>query len=242
MYTIAIIAVICAYIVKGMCGFANTVVFSTIMSFTTNNINISPIDLIVGYPSNIYIAWKERKSISAKVFVPLAVMVVIGSIPGILFLSKGNVTLIKTIFGFAVVLIGIEMLLREMQKEKKKTSKFLLVIIGIITGLLCGLFGIGAFLVAYTSRTTDNKAQFRGNTCIVFLIEGTVRIVLYSLTGIINIIVLKRAVMLLPFMVIGLAIGTFLSNKSSEKIVKKAIIIVLILSGISIILNNVRLF
>jgi len=71
----AIIAVICAYIVKGMCGYANTLVFSTIMSFTTNNINISPLELIVGYPSNILIAWKERKAVSAKVCVPLSILV-----------------------------------------------------------------------------------------------------------------------------------------------------------------------
>lgn len=238
MLIVAIIAVICAYIIKGMCGFANTLIFSTIMSFTTSNINITPIDLIVGYPSNIFIVWKERKSISTKIFLPLAGMVVAGVLPGVLFLSKGNVTLVKTLFGFVVFFIGIEMFLRDIQKEKKKSSKLLLTIIGIMTGLLSGLFGIGALLVAYTSRTTENKNQFRGNTCMVFLIESSVRIILYTVTGIINLAVIKKAVILLPFMLIGLFIGTMLSNKSSEKLIKKAVIIVLILSGISIIINN----
>ncbi len=187
MLIVSIIAVICAYIIKGMCGFANTLIFSTIMSFTTSNINISPIDLIVGYPSNIFIVWRERKSISTKIFLPLAGMVVVGVIPGVLFLSKGNVTLIKTLFGFVVFFIGIEMFLRDMQKEKKKSSKLLLTVIGIMTGLLSGLFGIGALLVAYTSRTTENKNQFRGNTCMVFLIESTIRIILYTVTGIISV-------------------------------------------------------
>jgi uncharacterized membrane protein YfcA len=241
MDAVAVIAIICAFIVKGMCGFANTLVFSSIMSFTSNNINITPVELIVGYPSNIYIAWKERKGISPKVCLPLACFVIIGIIPGVLFLQTGDTEVIKTLFGFVVVFLGIEMLLRERQKEKRKSSRLLLAIIGIISGMLCGLFGIGAFLVAYISRTTDNQQQFRGNICIVFLLENTVRIILYSLTGILNFGILKQAILLLPFMVIGLVIGMLLSKKSTEQFVKKLVIILLILSGISLIVNNFRL-
>jgi uncharacterized protein len=241
MLLLSIIAIICAYIVKGMCGFANTLVFSTLMSFSTSNINITPMELVVGYPSNLYIAWKERKGISLKVWLPLAIMVIAGIIPGVIFLKNGDTNLIKTLFGFAVVFIGIEMLFRERQKDKKASSRLLLTVIGIISGILCGLFGIGVFLVAYISRTTNNQKQFRGNICVVFLIENTFRIILYSLTGILNLSILKQAVILLPFMVIGLSIGTVLSKKASEKLVKKAVIILLILSGISLVINNLRL-
>ena len=41
-----IIATVCAYFVKGLCGFANTLVFTTILGFTMNNINISPLEEI----------------------------------------------------------------------------------------------------------------------------------------------------------------------------------------------------
>ena len=58
-----IIASILAFFVKGLCGFANTLVFSTILSFQNNNINISPVDLLIGYPPNIIMAYKERKNI-----------------------------------------------------------------------------------------------------------------------------------------------------------------------------------
>lgn len=239
MNIITIVAVISAYIVKGMSGFANTLIFSTIMSFSTNNINITPLELIVGYPSNIYIAYKERNSISAKVCVPLSLLVIIGSIPGAIFLKNTDAGTIKTLFGFAVVLIGIEMLMRERQKEKRESSKVVLFIIGIISGVLCGLFGIGAFLVAYISRTTSNQNQFRGNICMVFFVENTFRIVLYSMTGILNLMILKQALMLIPFMIIGLLTGIFLSHKSSEKIVKNFVIVLLIFSGISLIINNI---
>lgn len=235
---LAIIAVICAFMVKGMCGFANTLVFSTMLSFTSNNITITPVELLVSFPSNIYIAWKERKEISYKIWLPLAAYVLIGILPGLLFLKMGDTRHLKVLFGFIVALLGVEMFLRERQKEPKKTSKTILAVIGIISGILCGLFGIGAFLVAYITRTTKNQSQFKGNLCVVFLVENIFRIILYTASGILHLAIIKQAVVLLPFMIIGLTGGTLLAKKVSEKRLKKAVILLLILSGVSLVANN----
>lgn len=242
MDIIAVIAVFLAYVVKGMCGFANTLVFSTIIGFTRNNINISPLELIVGYPSNMVIAWKERKSASAKIFVPLSVLVVAGMIPGAMFLKNGNTQFIKLLFGFAVVFIGIEMLLRDYQKNSKNTTPLVFGLLGVLSGLLCGLFGIGALLAAYVSRTTENSSQFKGNICIVFWVENTIRIVLYTLLGIINFELFKDALILMPFMLAGLFAGMFLGKKFSEAAVKRIVISLLILSGISLLINSAVMF
>jgi len=242
MEILTMAAVLLAYIVKGMCGFANTLVFSTIMSFSTTNINISTLDLIVGYPSNILIAWKEKKSVSAKICVPLSILVILGSIPGAIFLKNGNTQLIKTVFGFAVVLIGVEMFLREYQKRKQKSSRPVLFIIGIVSGLLCGMYGIGAFLAAYVSRTTENSSAFKGNISVVFWVENTFRIILYTVTGIITWDVCQKALLLMPFMLAGLLIGMLAAKYTDEKIVKRIIIIMLILSGISLILSSLGVF
>ncbi|MFA9377515.1 MAG: sulfite exporter TauE/SafE family protein [Lachnotalea sp.] len=233
-----IIAVICAYIVKGMCGFANTLVFSSMLAFRTSNINIAPVELVIGYPANIIIAWKEKKSLSTKIWLPLSCLVIAGSIPGIFLLKGGNITLLKIIFGFVIVFIGVEMFFREYQKKQMKSSPLVLGVIGIASGILCGLFGIGALLAAYIGRTTDNTNSFRGNLCIVFLVENTFRIVLYSLTGIINSNTIKTAVLLMPFMLLGLVIGNQLTKVFNEKMVKKFVIVLLILSGVSLIVKN----
>ena len=54
-----IIATLAAFYIKGLCGFANTLVFTSILSFGVANINISPVELILGYPTNMTISWKE---------------------------------------------------------------------------------------------------------------------------------------------------------------------------------------
>ncbi|MDD3412304.1 MAG: sulfite exporter TauE/SafE family protein, partial [Eubacteriales bacterium] len=91
--------VLIAYFVKGMCGFANTLIISTLMSFRADNIAISPIDLVLGGPANILIAWRERASVRLRVWLPLAAMVVLGTLPGIFFLKVGDAGLIKALLG-----------------------------------------------------------------------------------------------------------------------------------------------
>lgn len=70
-----IIAAVAAYFIKGLCGFANTLVFTSILSFGASNSNISPIDLLLGYPTSLILTWKNRKSLDPKVYLPLAALV-----------------------------------------------------------------------------------------------------------------------------------------------------------------------
>lgn len=229
-------AAVCAYFVKGLCGFANTLVFSTILSFSTNNVNISPVELVLGLPSNIMISYKERKSVQWKVCLPLAGLVLLGDIPGILLLKNTNTQVIKGIFGFVIIAIWVEMLLREYMRKTKK-SQLLLITVGILSGILCGLYGIGALLAAYMGRVTDNSSSFKGNLCIVFLIDNLFRLVMYGVTGIITLATLKQSVVLFPFMALGLFLGMKGSSFLDEKKIKKLVIIMLILSGVSLIVT-----
>lgn len=233
------IATICAFFVKGLCGFANTLVFTTILSFGNNNINISPVELLLGYPTNVIMAWKERKSIKWSICLPLAAMVLIGSIPGVLFLKNVDTGMIKILFGIVIVVIALEMLLRELRPQKGKQSKVVLTIIGILSGILCGLYGIGALLGAYLSRVTDDSHSFKANICMVFLVENTFRIILYCAWGIITLHILKQAVILIPFVLGGLVLGMLSSKVLDEKIVKKLVIIMLMVSGVALIINSI---
>ncbi|MDI3536711.1 MAG: uncharacterized protein PWP30_1193 [Eubacteriaceae bacterium] len=234
-----IVAVICAYIVKGMCGFANTIVFTSILSFQNDNINITPVDLLIGIPSNILLAVRERKAVKLKLWLPLAALVLIGSLPGIFLLKYGDVVFIKILLGIVITGLGIEMLFREFHRQRSKSSPMGIFIIGLLSGFITGLFGIGALLAAYMGKTTDSPDAFRGNLCMVLLTDNLFRLIMYSLTGIITLKIVKNAMILFPFMLIGLGLGIQLSKILDEKIVKVIIICMLIVSGLSLIAVNV---
>lgn len=234
-----IIAALCAFFVKGLCGFANTLVFTTILSFGNDNINISPIELLLGYPTNAILAWKERRAVKWNICIPLAALVIVGSIPGILFLKNADTAVIKIVFGFVIIGIGMEMLLGEIRSKKRKQSKVMLGVVGILAGLLCGLYGIGALLGAYINRVTDDSHSFKANICVVFLIENTFRIILYAILDIISFQTLKQAFVLMPAMLLGLASGMLCSKILNEKLVKKIVLVMLILSGLALVANSI---
>lgn len=239
---LGLFAAFAAMFVKGLSGFGNTLVFTPLMNFQYDSKLISPVDLLIGMPANAYMAWRERKSISLKIALPLVILIYIGLIPGTIFLNIGDVRLLKVILGVAIVVLGIEMLLREKQMKsgvKKKSNPLVLGIIGLGSGVLCGLFGVGAFLTAYLNRTTNNSSQFRANFCIVFLLENIARFSLYLYSGILTWESAKFAVMLLPACALGLAVGILASRKIPEQHAKKVVSILLVLTGLSLTLQNI---
>lgn len=236
-----IIATLVAFYIKGLCGFANTLVFTSIMGFGANNVAISPVELLLGYPSNLILTFNNRHKLNKYVYIPLAALVLVGSIPGAFLLKNVDARYIKIVFGFVVILLGIEMFLREKKSGQMKESKLILGVIGILSGVLCGLFGVGALLAAYVGRVTKTSDEFKANISAVFIVENTFRIVLYSVLGIITFSNLKQALIMVPFMLAGLFAGIGSGRVLDEKIVKRLVIVLLIISGVALILMNIKL-
>ena len=231
-----IIAALAAFFVKGLCGFANTLVFTTILSFGQNNLAISPVELLLGYPTNAILAWKERRAIDWKLCLPLCAMVLAGCLPGAFLLKNVDARAIKIFFGVVIVLIALEMLLRKGSTGKQ--NRWVMLMIGILSGMLCGLFGVGALLGAYLSRVTDDTHAFKGNMCIVFFVENTFRLILYIASGIITLGTLQQALWLGPVMLVSLWLGMKAGHVLNEKTAKKIVLVMLIISGIALIINS----
>jgi len=232
------IAAFTAYFIKGLCGFANTLIFTTILSFGTTNANISPVDLLLGYPANLILTWKNRRSLDPKVFLPLTILVLAGSIPGAIMLRNVDARPIKLVFGVVVIALGMEILSRELSKKRARSSKWVLAIIGVTAGMLCGLFGVGALLAAYVSRVTENDESFKANISAVFIVDNTFRIILYKALGLLTQDTLKSVILLIPFALLGLFTGIKCCGHMNDKKVRKLTTVLLILSGISLVLKN----
>lgn len=231
-------AAIVAYFVKGLCGFANTLVFTSVLSFGTGNVNISPVDLVMGYPANLILTWKNRKKLDSKVYVPLSGLVLAGSIPGAFILKNTETHMIKVIFGGVVIGLGVEMLVREYNKKSMNTSRYVMWILGILAGLLCGMFGVGALLAAYVSRVTDDSVSFKANISAVFIVENTFRIILYGSMHILTFHTVKMSLILIPCALFGMFTGVKCSSIIEEKRVSRITAVLLIISGISLMLKN----
>ena len=238
MFALMAVSAVLAYFVKGLCGFANTLVFSTCMGFFKSNLDISPIELVLGFPASCIEVYRQRRSVRLKMWLPAALALVAGAIPGILLLKNTSPQLLKVFFGIMVMALAVEMLLREMSGRKYRPNRAVEAIVCALAGLMCGLFGIGALAAAYFSRTTHDSSEFKGNLCAVFLTDNVFRIVMYSIFGILTPSVLLTVAKLLPFAALGLFLGIKCAGRISEKAVKKCVIVLLLLSGLSLLILN----
>ncbi len=228
------IATLAAFFIKGLCGFANTLIFQSILSFTTDNINISPVELLLSYPSNMLLAWTERKHLKTRIWLPISIMILAGSIPGVFLLKNLDGRYVKIVCGIVIVLAGIDMMLRK-DTTPKQPSRVSFVINGILAGLLCGIYGIGIILATYLNKITSNTHEFKGNMGMVFVIENTFRVILYIATGIITLEVAKEALILLPISIFAVLLGIKSATFLDEKVARKIVIVLLIISGAAMV-------
>ena len=124
------------------------------------------------------------------------------------------------------------------EAQGNKANGSAIYIIGIISGVLMGLFGIGALLAAYIGRQTGNRSNYRGNLCFVFVIDNLFRLLMYCINGLINFKILAVSLSLLPAVAIGMFFGRKIDSKISDKTVKNSVIALLFISGIVYIVKN----
>ncbi len=232
-----LIAAFCAFFVKGVCGFANTLVFTSLLSFGSANIEITPVDLLLGYPPNLVMMLRGRKTLQPRVILPLIALILAGDAAGAVLLKTVDIGRIKILFGVAVIAVALEMLTRE-HRPKRKSSPFALAFIAVLSGVMSGLFGVAALMVAYVTRVTENSASMKANISAVFAADNTFRLILYLAMGIVTVSSLKTALTLLPAALLGLFFGIRCGGKLKEDRVKKLVILLLLASGAALIVNN----
>lgn len=120
MHPMMFFAVLAAYFVKGLSGFANSLVFGSIMNFFTTNLNIVPVDLLLGTPSNLILALHSRREIRWKTALILAAFMTVGTLPGVFLLKNGDDRMLKIVLGILILCLGVEMLTRDRRKAPRE--------------------------------------------------------------------------------------------------------------------------
>lgn len=234
------VVVFIAYFIKGITGFGNTLVMAPLFSFVVSNRFTTPVDLLISIPTNIYLVWRNRKSLNFRTVAPMSLMLLTGVVPGILLLKTGNDLLLKSVLGLVIIALGIEMLYRKpVQQGSGKGNKVLLIIVGLASGVLAGMYGISAFLVAYISRTSEDRGQFRANLCSLFLVDNIFRLFWYSAAGLMTLEIMKFTALILPAVALGMYVGTKVDTGLKEETVRKATIYLLIVSGAVLLARSI---
>lgn len=225
-----------AFIIKGLVGFGNPLLSGPLLAMKLDNRVITPGNLLLDLPVNTYIVVKNRHSFDAKVALPVAFWIILGVIPGTMFLKLSSPWVIKALLGVFIIGLGIEMLTRDRAKAIAP-SKAVRAVISLVSGVMAALFGINLLFLAYLERVAENRQQFRTNVCFVFLIENAFRAVVYFWNGLFTPMTLAITAISIPAAVLGIYVGGRIDKRMDEKLAKKLVIAVFILGGASILIK-----
>ena len=234
------LAALVGYFVKGVAGIGNTLVVTSVMAYSRSNAEITPVELLLCVPTNLVVLWVNRRGINWRLTIAPLVMVLLGDILGVMLLKNVDVGVLKIIFGVVLILLSVEMLWRELRGKSGEAARpAVMLVLGIMAGVLCGMFGVGALVAAYFARVTTDDSTYKGSMSVVFAVENLFRVVAYSVTGLLTSQSLINAAMLLPFMAAGLFLGIKVSGKLNARTMRLIITGMLLLSGIPLLLTSV---
>lgn len=225
-----------SYTIKGLVGFGNPLLSNPLMAMRLDNRVITPANLILDIPVNAYIVWKNRKGLSLKTALPVAMWIMIGVIPGTLFLKVGSPWVIKALLGIVIIGLGLEMLTRDSSK-KSKDNVIIRSVISFSSGIMAGLFGINMLFLSYFERVSIDRQQFRSNVCFVFLLENIFRFLVYLVSGMFTLFSLQITLISIPAALLGVWCGSRIDKSMQEHTIKNLVIGVFILGGVSILIK-----
>lgn len=234
IYIFAVVAF--AFVIKGLVGFGDPLLYNPLLSVHLDNKYISPGLLPVSLLLNAIIVYRSRHSIHPKKLLPIIFWIILGVIPGTLLLKYATSWVLKVVLGVLIILLGLEMLTRSEEATSKPNNIFMAVM-SFLSGVSSALFGINLLFLVYLERTTTDRDEFRGSICLVFLVESIFRLISYTLGGIITPFAVEIAAIALPAALIGTWVGIQIDKRIDDTLIRKLIVYVFIIGGVSTVIR-----
>ena len=230
------VVIMIAYIVKGLVGFGDPLLSNPLLAMRLDNKDITPALLPVSLILNAVIVWKNRHSLALRTVAPIAFWVMLGTIPGTLLLKVSAPWILKAVLGVFIMGLGVEMLTRK-ENSSSQPNAVAQAVICFASGMMGGLFGINLLFLVYLERTAKGRGKFRGSICFVFLVENIFRMIVYGANGVFTPLSWQIAALSIPAALIGMWIGGCIDRHIDETQIRRIIIYVFILGGLSVLVK-----
>ena len=225
--------VLIGHFIKGLSGFASALFAIPLLALFLDIKFVVPVFLLFDFISGIVLTISTRRFIDKKTVLLLFSGLLIGTALGTYFLVSFGSEVLKRIFGVVVILFALKILILENEGTRRKISKLWAPVSGIAGGCTGAMFGLnGPPLVFYLAHQLKDKQVFRATIYAAFFVDACYRLILYSFNGLVTVEVVKSALYLTPFLLLGLLLGSKLHARINENIFRKIIALILVVTGI----------
>ena len=224
-----------AYLVRGICGFGSGLIAIPVLSLMFPLKVAVPLVVMLDYLASAGQGASLRQIIQWREIALLIVPALIGVSAGLLIFHKADAELLTRFLGGFVFLYALYAL---WGPEMPRASSWWALPAAFSGGAVGTLFGTGGpFYVTYLKARQLDKNAFRATFACIFILDGAARVTGYVGTAVVDIQLLFLLAMSLPVMILGMYLGGKIHTSLSAEIFTRAISILLLASGASLMLR-----
>ena len=192
--------------------------------------------LLVNLPAELWVVRSSWQRISWRGVLVIFIGVVIGTPLGTFLLRWGDARFLLIVLGVFLVAVGAVFIFIRDTRERQ-LPRWVAGPIGVISGVLTGLFGTGGPpLILYYRLQGVDKAAFRGHLMAIFLLMTAVRVPSYAAFGLITEPRLWSALAVLPAVILGALIGNRIHLRIEEDTFRRLVSAALLIIGLLLLI------
>lgn len=226
---------ITAYIMRGITGFGSGLIAIPLLALMFPITIAVPMVGFLDYTASLAHGLKLRNNIRWKLILPLLPFSLSGVLLALYLFNTIDAQILKKFLGGFIISYALYTLLT--LKPHTHSSVFWAIPGGTFGGLIGTLFGTGGpFYVIYLQLQGLGKTTFRATIATIFFLDGSTRIVAYSISGFYSLDTMLLIAVSLPIMAIGMTIGGHIHTNISHQSIQKGIGVLLLFSGSALLL------
>lgn len=221
--------------VQGATGFGFALVTMSILPLFMDLTDLTVVTILLGLVVNFSIIYSLKGGVNFKVLLTPLITSIIGRQIGTIILLEYDNQYLRTILSMTIIIVSLYFLIWGHVRIRPNmiNGSFC----GILSGILGGLYGLpGPPLVIYYFSSLDESREYSATTQATIALSSLYSIFLHMRYGNINADIIKLALIGIIAVSAGSLLGASLFKKIDRELLKKAIYLVLIITGLATLL------
>lgn len=227
---IGVVAAASAGLLRGATGFGSALVIAPVLSHLLGPQQAVVISLMIGASATLFMAPRHRTSVNWPVVTSAGLAGLVLLIPGVMLLRLADPEIMKRVIGLVTLAAALLMLLFHARSLPSGPVPQMLA--GALGGLLMGATSMGGPpVVLYLVSRHDSSEEKKANVIYVVGLLEVGALVLFAISGGIEMASLRLFALFLPAFAVGMYLGRMAFGFIGERY-RSVVLVVLLLIGL----------
>jgi len=229
------------HFVKGVSGFGSALFSVPLLMLILDVKFVTPVFLIFDFISGAVLVAANWRSIHRRLLLLLLCGLLVGTAIGTWILLSFSHEILKRILGLLVTGWASYTLLRgdrsNTSTRHNPSTPYLAPISGFLGGALGAMFSVnGPPIIIYLTHVLDEKQAFRATLYGIFFADACYKMVLFTANRLLNVTVLRFALLMAPFLLAGTFAGSWLQKRIDQALFRRIVALILVITGVVLLI------